>query len=490
MEILDENNKRASQPPGIKQKLMDHQLAMLNKCIEIENLAKKFNFPFGVLYGKVGSGKTAIIISLALIDKYIFKRSENLIAVPQNIYHQWIDEIERFAGGVLSVKKLDNYTDIQELYYNSDVFKDFDIVLTTTSYLNVVFEVLSATKVKINRVVLDEIDTNTNSIKHQKNVLCNICWLVSASIHTLNDKEFKLLDYKIEPKRLEAMTTYCSENFIQKSFKVPDYKVNKIVVDSIVDKFSNALPKKYLYDLNCCNYDTTEKDFLTSFIKNTINEVQSLSVKFNEVLETRIKNDRHKIIVDNLKKKITQDINTNEKYIKAFVKVCNENSLCMHCLHTVGESPLYDDKYHFMMCNKCPETLTQFKNKLQAFEDLIAPFKNKKVIIFAKDFVSFKHFINILKKKNFQFISYDGGNVEDINKRLNEFKTNLNEKESKFLLMDFRQNVFGLNLEIATDIILLHKLDESIEPQVIGRAQRFPRKNTLIVHKLLNKNES
>jgi SNF2 family DNA or RNA helicase len=47
----------------------------------------------------------------------------------------------------------------------------------------------------------------------------------------------------------------------------------------------------------------------------------------------------------------------------------------------------------------------------------------------------------------------------------------------------------GLNLENTTDMVLFHKIDTENEKQVIGRAQRYGRKEPLNVHYLLYENE-
>ena len=47
----------------------------------------------------------------------------------------------------------------------------------------------------------------------------------------------------------------------------------------------------------------------------------------------------------------------------------------------------------------------------------------------------------------------------------------------------------GLNLQMASDIIIYHELDIELETQVIGRAQRLGRTEPLNVYYLLNDNE-
>jgi hypothetical protein len=47
----------------------------------------------------------------------------------------------------------------------------------------------------------------------------------------------------------------------------------------------------------------------------------------------------------------------------------------------------------------------------------------------------------------------------------------------------------GINLQMATDIIIYHELNIELETQVIGRAQRLGRTSSLNVYYLLNDNE-
>jgi SNF2 family DNA or RNA helicase len=47
----------------------------------------------------------------------------------------------------------------------------------------------------------------------------------------------------------------------------------------------------------------------------------------------------------------------------------------------------------------------------------------------------------------------------------------------------------GLNLECATDILIYHTLNQELERQVIGRAQRPGRSSPLNIHLLCHDNE-
>ena len=48
----------------------------------------------------------------------------------------------------------------------------------------------------------------------------------------------------------------------------------------------------------------------------------------------------------------------------------------------------------------------------------------------------------------------------------------------------------GMNLQMATDIVIYHRFNRELEEQVIGRAQRLGRKTTLNIFYLLHDNEN
>ena len=97
---------------------------------------------------------------------------------------------------------------------------------------------------------------------------------------------------------------------------------------------------------------------------------------------------------------------------------------------------------------------------------------------------SFTNITPILDKLEIQY-DYLKGNGYQINAIIDRYKNG----SVKVLLVNTRQYGSGLNLENTTDVILFHKFDTEIEKQVIGRAQRFGRKEPLHVHYLLYENE-
>ncbi len=104
--------------------------------------------------------------------------------------------------------------------------------------------------------------------------------------------------------------------------------------------------------------------------------------------------------------------------------------------------------------------------------------KNKKIIIFSDYLNCFSVVESILLRYNYKCVQLDGGNVNDIDKNLNEYKNG----ESNVLLMSSEYCGVGMNLEFTTDVVFVNKIEESKEKQIIGRAQRPGRTDTLIVH--------
>jgi hypothetical protein len=77
------------------------------------------------------------------------------------------------------------------------------------------------------------------------------------------------------------------------------------------------------------------------------------------------------------------------------------------------------------------------------------------------------------------------GNKDMIAAAIDRFRSG----ESKVLCLQSDIQCAGLNLEAATDIFILHKMDNSTEQQIIGRAQRLGRQTSLLVSSFLYPDE-
>jgi hypothetical protein len=136
--------------------------------------------------------------------------------------------------------------------------------------------------------------------------------------------------------------------------------------------------------------------------------------------------------------------------------------------------------------------------------------KSKKNIVKAKELLSKQeNLINIIKKKSngkfLVFSCYENTN-DSIAKILKENKISFSKLSGscgavsntidKFnigqinvLLLNAQYYGSGLNLQMATDIIIYHEMNIELETQIIGRAQRIGRTEPLNVYYLLHDQE-
>jgi ERCC4-related helicase len=88
-------------------------------------------------------------------------------------------------------------------------------------------------------------------------------------------------------------------------------------------------------------------------------------------------------------------------------------------------------------------------------------------------------------KRNIKAVMLDGGNQKLIEKTLKDYK----EGDVQVLLLNSMIEGAGMNLENTTHLLFMHKTEEKFIGQVMGRAQRYGRKEPLNVIMLFNKHE-
>jgi hypothetical protein len=114
MSLLNINSNCAEQPNS-EIKLWKHQLAMLQKCIDIEK-----NHKFGIMNDLAGSGKTYVLLSLLLNSIINNPKQTNIIVVPHNIYKQWTTAINLFFTKYpVRFNSFIEYSDIIDLYHDT-----------------------------------------------------------------------------------------------------------------------------------------------------------------------------------------------------------------------------------------------------------------------------------------------------------------------------------------------------------------------------------
>jgi len=272
----------------------------------------------------------------------------------------------------------------------------------------------------------------------------------------------------------------------------------------------NIYLKKLL--LNVFNYDQA---FISDIQLEVYKKLLSISTKNIEENERKIK-----LIYDRLKESkccpicyfLYGDINNNKIYIS---KACCNNKICGECVdkwYNIGkkscifcnkEDILKDDFIFFekditeeLEMSEFNENLinenlifTKIENSKNIFlKEYIESIKNidKKIIIFSDYSNIFSYIESICDENEISYIDLDKGNIKDIDYAVNEYKYG----NVKILLSNSTLFGCGMNFENASDIIFVHKMDLSIEKQVIGRSQRIGRKEILNIIYLEHENES
>lgn len=119
------------------------------------------------------------------------------------------------------------------------------------------------------------------------------------------------------------------------------------------------------------------------------------------------------------------------------------------------------------------------KTKQDTIIDILKSKPNGKFIIFSSYDESFKIVGSLLSEHCINFTDVKG-DIRSRERKISLYK----DGGCNILLLNSTYNGAGINLQATTDIILYHEMNNNIEKQVIGRANRIGRTSTLTVHRL------
>jgi hypothetical protein len=287
---LDQSSEKIQHPDNINITLKDHQLAIIKKCIDIEevNICK-----LGIMSDKPGAGKTYAILGLI----HHSQKKPNIIVVPQNIIKQWCDSIHNFSDGILKYKKFINYSDILDLYNETrtELF-NYDILITTPLYYNSIATTMKSNDLYVERVFFDEVDSISSFLVNEINA--NFSWFVSASF---SYEELGVYQSKIDKNLLNYITCKCKSSFIDNIFSLDSPNIYKIICKNIyLDNIFNGLFSNEDFQLlNAMDYSKLKKKFYNRVAQNDKEAIDFLVKDKIEII------DIEKIRIDDLNKAIS-----------------------------------------------------------------------------------------------------------------------------------------------------------------------------------------
>jgi hypothetical protein len=524
---LNKNSKKLiSHENPFKIKLKSHQEVLLYRVIELDEKASLSNLPFGIMSDKPGSGKTFVILALIYYSiKFFNSKGSNIIVVPHNIYTQWINAIDNFLGKLLKYLCLIDYKEINQLYVDKSILYNYDIIITTPLIYDVFAATINSLNIYVRRIFFDEADSMKNLLVNAIN--SKMTWFVSASISSVFDSvtlKAKIGKYDLYLPNLLTNECWCESEFIDSNIKLPKVHLEQFIcknfyIDLIL---SNILTKEQLKFINAHDYTNIRNECGGYMVKSTQDIIRHLYEYSNKIiLDTSavIKElDKNKVKAPDTKNKTLMKKQLYLKRIENIKIIALKYKLCINCFehfsYNVGNPnklPCGDlicqecvKKNNLCLtCNKIHpiDTLTEeyfksdkiikeflLKSKLDKFKILesILEICDKKIIIYSE----FRGLHNYLKNysinNNIKIEELNGGNIKDIDKILIRFK---NEADLKILLIDDAYFGVGVNIEYTTDLIFFHNIENKIKTQLIGRAQRYGRKNSLNIWEIKYWNE-
>lgn len=529
---LNENSKTVRQPSGFVGELKRHQLSMLHRAMSIER--QDSEYAFGFFADKAGTGKTAVIISLVLADLQTGNDDrQTLIIVPQNIIKQWIDEVSKFSGDKLKVKEI-VYEDIIniESYESLQPLREYNILITTQDYFESIMSSLSGNGNSIYRIVYDEIDTmdadinrfmekkeqikkNIDRLKKRneslpekqretfnfipsvvdKGLKNRITWFVSASVYNLIDPKegFYFLGKQIPNSALPNLFVKCNNQFIDDNLPEIEEEEEEIYeCDCIADSYNDLLSVKQIDSINSMSYDEVDLKNRKRVPNNDRDLLKMLVKEYYQEMDDAMD------AITNIEKKMkTFNVKDNETDHPLVIQIMNKEKE-----YQFNES--LANEFHNVRCknDKCENkelcTYNQFdllhneikdNTKMIVLSDVLKEIFEKnpksKVLIFSDFQGSFKHLPGLIERLNIKYDDLCKGTSKSINDAIEKYK----KSDTNILLIQSSSDACGLNLQITTDLIFLHRTNETLRDQVVGRAVRQGRTGVLRVISLYNKNE-
>lgn len=499
-----------------------------NYTIEIES-------NYGILADKVGSGKTYMILGLIcnnLIpkDRSIILSSSiysvmryydmqkciktNLIIVPHNLTIQWKEAFQNSnLKTYVIIKNIDIDIDINDI-------ENYDVIIISSTMFDRFYH--KNKEIKWARIILDEVI----SIKLPSDLEfnCNFLWFITATpsgLKYIKRTYIRLLINSINMYTIENIIIKNNDNFVDESMKLPN--INQIVIKCFTPRelyiIKNYVDIDIINMINAgniqdaaiklnCNIETSEHilEILTKKIKKDIYN-KKIELEYEEkripddirIHQEKIKKIQEKINsleiqLNSIEEKISKFKDDScpicyEDFTEPFMLSCCNNLFCLRCITSCNKCPLCREiiKMNEGVLITNNNIIVKNKNLCSKIDNLITLLlkkKNGKFLIFSNYDRTFDNIYDKLNENKIKFSRLIGSNIV-IKNTIKQFESG----NIQVLLLNATNYGSGLNLQMATDIIIYHELDQELETQVIGRAQRLGRTISLNVYYLLYDNE-
>lgn len=504
----------------------------------------------------------------------------NIIVVPHTIFLQWSDTIKKYTSlnfyGINNKKSLEKFEDIFSDDISSNEYQEFSknkIILISSSkynqFCNIGVRHWNTYRMTFSRVIFDEADSIKIPACHDINA--SFVWFVTSSYHTLlcpygtvkysNNQGVVRDDYSYTDGFINRIVTHGinntgfikttmvdltrqaaskfikyifvknSEDFVKKSFTLPDYIMNVIEckMPYYLTVLNNNISQDIINHINAgdikgaiekfgCETAENEHELIKEITKDLQQKLDNKKIELDMKLRMTYSNKKAKeeaILrvelgikhytdkINSIKEKLDETsrcvICYSDEVENPTVSPCCNTKYCCKCISkwiaTNPNCPFCRNQLSYssliVVCDKKKEVkidnlLSKIDNLKKIIESRIKD-PNFKMLIFSDFSNSFNGIVSLLSDFNLKY-SEIMGHSSSVNKTLKRFKENVDDKID-VLLLNSKFCASGINLENSTDIVIYHSMCDDKTTQVIGRGQRPGRTQPLNVWKLCYKNE-
>lgn len=465
-------------------------------------------------------------------------RGGNLVVVPNHLLVMWQNYVQTYTDlSCLMVKK-------QMFPFVWEEVEPHDVVLCPATYYNMLIKSCPWTW---SRVIFDESDSI--NIPSCVKPMSRFVWFVSSSLNNLLfcDGHFWKCD---GPWLTRVVTNGISRNgYIKNTFKRLQSETANCILSRIIVKMNNdyidellKLPPLMTHVVRCedpvylmvlegavseemtmlLNGDDirgmldqysvdTKENIISRVCKSISIEISNLQLKLNYLRHLELRDDRaHKL--DKTESKIrTLETKLNRIHAKVTelidmtpevpcpicfedsesrcVFTCCMNTFCTACVRRLFQTesvscPLCRGSFSVVTVSRS----TTRRNHNNKYERVVQLIKEKLVnddaymLVFMYNDNTFKKIQQVLDANRIPHRALAG----KIQKTVDLFE----EGHVRVLVANATVHGCGLNLTRATDVVLFQKMHAELEAQIIGRAHRIGRTQTLHVHRLVYSNET
>jgi len=504
---------------------------------------------FGILGDIPGYGKSFSIVSLILRDKMpwdIKKPNEkadiytynsclkvvsktrktrvraNLLVVSPTLVEQWKEYFSFVKPGLLKLKEVSHTKDIEDIDPDQ-----WDVILcSSTRYNELIGHIGNHLVWK--RFIFDE--AGSTHIAGMKSIQAGFVWFVTATYDQLmrcigngshymkvffNNINFDILPYFVIRNDIE---------FVRHSFKMPDvHHIRHVCLNPrILNVLSNFIDSETRIMIGAGDIRgaitrlggglTSESNLFEIVSKRQKEKLAQAKFSFEfwtnravpremEIWDKKVKEMEKTIaeLEEKYKNILKDDCTICYSEIKDPVLLpCCQNIFCGGCImkwfETTKTCPMCrslvpvkeivyisnDGKSSSEEKDEKKEEKTPLSKPKSVMEIVSNPDKTKKYLIFSMYDESFSVIRRELEEHKMEYVEISGSKATR-DAKLKRFK----EGRVNIVFLNSRFNGAGINLEIATDIVLYHEMPASIQEQVIGRALRIGRKGDVTVHHLI-----